>query len=218
MKKTVDAALTSTDINDITKAVEDIYGVYPDEISAEVSYITSGKLDLTLEDGVNSQDVLDKIEEAIAQQTNNHIKDVTVTIDPDTNEITYTIESDTFDKSTDNKSAVGSVSLDNIDGIVESALLPDDEIEVQIDFAIDGTNIDNATTSNDTFKDKYSEEWNVTASEDVITSSPTKMPSFMPSSSPTTFVPTTSMPSAAPSITGKFVCFLKSITYVNWLI
>jgi len=204
---TVTSTVSDEDTNDIVSDIADAYGVEDGDVEVSVQYITTGILNVSIEDSIPQFEALASLEAAISAVLGVHISDVTVSMNDD-NTITYSLSKDTYD---DVKLILNATSLDSFitlvnanlessdSSIVVDSATADNEIEVVISATVDTTDsigrmenlaevLRNLTESygfvNSTFEDMF------------ITSMPTMHP---------TETPLTSIPSTSPSLTGLIV-------------
>lgn len=94
MNQEVIASLTHEEIANIITSAEDTFGVYPDNVKAEVSYEITGAVSFEADETeINNQEIIALLQESIADTLNVHSSDVDITIDPETGVATYTIVS-----------------------------------------------------------------------------------------------------------------------------
>jgi hypothetical protein len=73
--------------------------LYPDNVDATVNYVTSGTIQMDLEEGFDVAEIEAIVKDSIADALGVHVNDIEVSIDPETNEITYKVKSQSFDDS-----------------------------------------------------------------------------------------------------------------------
>merc|ERR1711925_31312 len=79
--------------------VAKIYGVdSSSDVQAEVEYEVSGTLDVKFPSDVSDEEKIDALTEALSTSLGVHPKDIEITIDEETGEISYTISSDDLPK------------------------------------------------------------------------------------------------------------------------
>ena len=87
--------LSSSRIEELTKEVAEIYGVNSTiDVQAEVEYEVSGTLDVSFPEDVSDEEKIAALTEALSTSLDVHPKDIEITIDEETGEISYTISSD----------------------------------------------------------------------------------------------------------------------------
>ena len=206
--------LTTEEINEIIEDVEEEFDIYPGNVDVEVTYETSGTIALTLDENVDvdSEELEQALEESIAEILDIHVSDVDVEIDPETGDITYTITAENYDDSVDIQAQLQDpaviVSLndavsEDVAGISDVSVTPEYGVDVHVELIIDSTDATDIDGSLNNFTETYADEWDNVAGESVFISSvPTSKPITAPS-----MTPTTSIPSAQPTITGLIVNF-----------
>jgi len=87
--------MSTTEINQITSDLAEIYGVDRSEIETSVDYVTSGTLNITIPEGFADVEVIDLLQASISDVLGIHSSDVVVTID-DEGVVTYSASGNTF--------------------------------------------------------------------------------------------------------------------------
>lgn len=206
--------LTTEEINEIIEDVEEEFDIYPGNVDVEVTYETSGTIALTLDENVDidSEELEQALEESIAEILDIHVSDVNVEIDPETGDITYTITAENYDDSVDIQAQLQDPAViaslndavsEDVAGISDVSVTPEYGVDVHVELIIDSTDATDINGSLNNFTETYADEWDNVAGESVfIISAPTTKPTAAP-----IMQPTTSIPSAQPTITGLIVNF-----------
>ena len=205
--------LTTEEINEIIEDVEEELDIYPGNVDVEVTYETSGVINLALAEDVDfdSEELEQALEESIAEILDIHVSDVDVIIDEDTGDITYTITAENYDDSIDIQAqlqdpaviaSIGAAVSENIEGVSDVSVVPEYGVDVHVELIIDSTDAaDDITGSLTNFTESYADEWDsINAVSVFISSLPTRTPTGLPTIQPTSLIPT-----AQPSITGLIV-------------
>ena len=84
---------TSDEIDELTNKVSEIYNISESEISTDVDYVISGKLDLdNIPEDVSQEEIEEAVIASIAEELGVHPKDVEIiSIDMKTGEVVYEI-------------------------------------------------------------------------------------------------------------------------------
>lgn len=90
LEKSVSSSLTDDEIANIVTEAELIFGVFPGNVVPTISYETEGSI--TVQGDIND-DILDSIRESIAEVLDIHPSEVTLSVDPVTGEVEYTLTS-----------------------------------------------------------------------------------------------------------------------------
>merc|ERR1712050_360921 len=86
MTQLVSESLTEEEVNDIISNAEEVFGVYPGNVEAVVTYKTHGEIELEIEGELTpeeEEELISDLEESIADTLGIHTSDVVVTIDED---------------------------------------------------------------------------------------------------------------------------------------
>ena len=121
-------------------------------VNAEVSYIASGSMQLSIPEDSSEKDIANAITSTLADLLGVHPKDVVITsVNLETGEIEYDVSSDAFDEISDIQSNLDSLSIDNIEDSIQQTIPQvkvesssvDDNIEVDVTIVVDGSDADN---------------------------------------------------------------------------
>ena len=206
---TVTASTSATDkidaevIDDYISSVAGYYGVDTSDVIVSTTYGASGSMSMTIPSDVSEDELVDVITASIANSLGVHPQDVNVSVDMETGVVEFTVTSENF-----NDAAADQFDLSNdqykndiiatIENALPSVTVDDygisDDVVATIEFTVDA---DKATNDLTQAAFQTEELFSSFADVDVSTSYLTQAPTMIPSLSPTT-----SLPSAAPSITG----------------
>ena len=94
---------SENEINELTNKVSEIYNVSESEISTDVDYVISGKLDLdNIPENVSQETIEEAVIASIAEELGVHPKDVEIiSIDMKTGEVVYEISADDYEAAED---------------------------------------------------------------------------------------------------------------------
>ena len=124
MNKIVFETLTENEIADIITSAEDAFGVYPGDVQAEVSYDITGSMIIVADDSDYSEkEIVSSLQETIAETLNVHPSDVSISIDPESGIVTYSISSATAEEAALLQEALSGTTND----VISSAIV--DEID-----------------------------------------------------------------------------------------
>ena len=99
MQQPVITSLTEDEISEIISSAEDVFGVYPGNVVAEVTYNITGTFSLDAnEDEVSDEELISALKDSLAETLNIHPSDVEVSIDAVSGSATYTISSNSVDE------------------------------------------------------------------------------------------------------------------------
>jgi len=191
-------------INEFTTDLAEYYGVDEEDISVTATYSATGSMQVTIPSDVTEDEMVDAIISSIANSLGVHPSDVDVIVDMETGAVEFSVTSDSFGEASDNQFDLDSANFQN--GIIDAieTAVPDasvdqfevaDDINDSLEFTIDA---DEAT--NDLTQAAWQSEQLLSSfgDVDVETVYRTGAPSLRPS-----VTPTTSLLTAAPSITEK---------------
>ena len=201
--------VSSDEITDMTTAVIDSFDVSSTDVTADVDYVTSGSLQISVDDDTSESEVLDAVASSLAELLNVHPRDVEVlSVDLDSGEVLYEISAESYDDATSIQSALDSLRPEEIQDVVRHELPSADveNVNVDSDIAVDVTIVVDGSEAGSIGEAKRDVEtilnnqgYSVVTDVAIVTSDPTLSPTF-----------TTLVPSPAPSITGIVVSLTLS--------
>ena len=223
-------------VNDVTEeiseaiiadSIDDLaenYGISPADISSSVTYETSGVITIDVDsipEDLSEEELEEIIMSSLAEELDLHESNIAVDVDLESGEITYTISSDeltdvqgaqfALDSEQTQENIMNSIEED-VPGSDVTGVTVEDEIDATVEFIIDSDEAENDLVqaeyeSHQSLAENFD---NVAIETDYVTYAPT----FIPSTPPTTSIPT-----AQPSITGYGIDYLgESITSSEWII
>ena len=144
--------LTDADIESILNIAIDEFDVSNEDINAEVFYVTSATIHLSIPEETSEDEVVDALSSSLANLLGVHPRDIVVTsVDLETGEIEYEVSSETFSETSDIQSVLDLLSNDDIKESMQE-LLPsvtvesnnvDENIEVDVAIVVDGSDAGN---------------------------------------------------------------------------
>ena len=201
--------VSSDEITDMTTVVIDSFDVSSTDVTADVDYVTSGSLQISVDDDTSESEVLDAVASSLAELLNVHPRDVEVlSVDLDSGEVLYEISAESYDDATSIQSALDSLRPEEIQDVVRHELPSADveNVNVDSDIAVDVTIVVDGSEAGSIGEAKRDVEtilnnqgYAVVTDVAIVTSDPTLSPTF-----------TTLVPSPAPSITGIVVSLTLS--------
>ena len=148
VKNVVTEGLSVAEIENLQNVMIDSFDVSNEAVRAEVSYITSGIMELSIPEEISEDEIVDAVTSTLADLLGIHPKDVAVTsVNLETGEVEYEISSDIFSETTNIQSTLDSFSIDDIEELMVE-LLPsitidgnsvDENIEVDVSIVVDGS-------------------------------------------------------------------------------
>lgn len=99
MQQLVTEMLTDEEIDDIVTSAENSFGLFPENLAAEVSYDITGTIDITVNEDISDEDLIATLQDSISKSLNVHPSDVSVDIDAE-GVVGYTISSPTVEEAT----------------------------------------------------------------------------------------------------------------------
>ena len=156
LAKETDKSMTSAEITDLVHQTGISFGIAPEDIAADVSYSTSGVLDIVIPEGIEAKTVVKDLEESLAEVLDIHEKDINVEYDEITGEMTYTISSDKAENLTQiNPELENSVFADKLQESLENNVVVErisvGDIQADVAITIDGDKSANLDTVNYAF-------------------------------------------------------------------
>ena len=197
---------TSTEIDELTKKVAEIYNVSETDISTDVDYTVTGRLDLDdIPEDVTQEEVEEAVISSIAEELGVHPKDVEIiSIDMKTGEVIYAVKADDYETAeTLQEKLENAITAKDLEENIQELIpeikvdsnIVEEEIELDVTFVLDGSEVDSVKNGNEEFeREMKSEGFDSSTKVEIITSLPTQSPIII-----------TDIPSAAPSVTGLIV-------------
>ena len=194
--------LDQTTVDNYASDLAELYGVDLADVEVATSYTASGSMSISIPSDVSETDLIDTVTTSIAESLGVHPSEVEVTIDMETGSVDFTIVADNFSEAAGIQFDLENDQYqDEIIGSIETAL-PEisveeygvsDEVAASIEFTIDADDADNDLTQAAWQSEQLLSEFDVIVESGYVTHAPTLIP---------TQKPTTSLPSAAPTMTG----------------
>lgn len=140
------SSLADDEVLALEALVAQAYGVDINDITSIVEYIATGTLAVGIPDDVSSQDVIDELTVALATSLRIPTDSITLSLDPESGEISYSLTSPNFDETA---ALLDTLESDNIvDSLSEMMNLADvlrittdDDIVAQVDVIVNGDNV-----------------------------------------------------------------------------
>ena len=174
-----------------------------------MTYETTGSMTVDGTD-LTDEEVISALESALANELDVHPSDIEIIYDSDTGVATYTITSEDAESLIDIINEIERNDFEIItEGISIDSISPSANVIVDVDVSIDASGVSDADTIVDSVvRNLQTQDPNFTVEGAVqfITSAPSRVPTVSP-----TRTPSTSIPSAAPSISG----WVATITAMN---
>lgn len=98
MKKPVTASFTEKEIADLVKSAEKAFGLFPDNVKAEVRYDIMGTIAIETQEEVSNNDLIATLKYSVADSLNVHPSDVVIAMGSDSSLASYTISSDSVEE------------------------------------------------------------------------------------------------------------------------
>lgn len=202
----VTADLTSEQVDEITSQVFDSFNVNNSDASANIDYVSTGSVQISIDDKTSETEVIDAMISTLAEVLDIHPQDVTITsVDLETGEVIYEIASETYEETDFIKNQLDTIQIEDMEDIIED-ILPtaqltqiavNEDIEVDITIIVDGSESENiGQAKRDVEQILGNQGFGVSTDVAIVTPAPSVTPTF-----------TTKIPSPAPSITGIVVTF-----------
>lgn len=196
--------LTPEEISEITTAVTNSFEVDTNEVNAEVAYISTGSLEITVDVETSEDEFIDAVAATLAELLDIHPRDVTITsVNLENGEIEFEVASEMYDDASTIQSNLDLLQPDQIEDEIQTAIpsaqvvnvVANDEISADVTIIVDGSNGGNINDAKVAVTDILNEQgFDVNIDVAIVTAKPTASPTF-----------TTMIPSAMPSITGIVV-------------
>ena len=144
--------LTDADIESIMIIAIDEFDVSNEDIRAEVSYVTSAAIQLSIPEETSEDEVVQAVSSTLADLLGVHPRDIVVTsIDLETGEIEYEVSSEIFSETSNIQTVLDSLSSDDIEELMQEVIPSiavesnrvDENIEVDVSIVVDGSDAGN---------------------------------------------------------------------------
>ena len=201
--------LSSKELETMTETIKEQYGISDEEFVLETKYKVRGTLNVSLPEDIPIEEAFAILEESLSELLNIHPSQIELKLNED-GDVIYVISSDTFDDASTIQTELSTETfVSNLENDVQeeipsfelNTIIPATElgeIEVEVSITLDATNANKLDNADDVVQNMAKEQFdlNATILEYFLTAAPTRLPSA---------VPTTSIPSATPSLTGTVV-------------
>lgn len=202
---TLTTSLRESEITALLDIIAQGYDVDPEELTSVTEYVTSGVMIVDIPDTMSDDEAIDALTTTIAQSLGVDPNFLLLSLDPETNEITYLVTTNNFESSvavldelSDSEFAENIIT---VAGIVVNEIISNNDIVAEVNVIIDADDIDVPLQQAENVIDALlSDEYNSVIEMKYITSAPSTMPSIHPSDAPSSNVPT-----IKPTITGAVV-------------
>lgn len=191
-----------TILDDYTLNIANIYGINPNDVTPIVKYEATGSMIISIPESVTEEDIVDTLTSSIADALDIHPSNVAVNIDLDSGEVEFVIATEEFNEALGVQFDLEKVQTQNeiinsIENVIPSATIEEynisNDVTAMIEFTVDANESNNDLTQAAWKSEQLLSDFDVTVESKYLTYSPT----FFPSKSPTTSIPTRS-----PSLTG----------------
>ena len=195
----VTTAIDSNEIENYAASVAEYYGVEESDVTVTTSYETTGTLTMIIPNDVSENELVDVITENIAESLGVHPQEISVVVDMETGEVSFTISSDDyiganesqFELERDQDSIIAAIE-NAIPQITVEDLSISEDVDAIIEFTVDADEASNDLTQAAWRSEQLLSDFDVVVENNYVTKAPTLSPS------------NTLLPSFAPSITGRF--------------
>ena len=120
----ITSQLTEEDVTNLTGTVATAFNVSQGEdVTHEVSYVTSGSLTLDIAAGTEESDIVDAVTTSLAALLDVHSSDITVTsVDLESGVVEYEVASDTYSNTSVVQSKMASLTATSIEDKIQESL------------------------------------------------------------------------------------------------
>jgi hypothetical protein len=188
MQQLVTATLTDEDVSELVATVENTFGLFPDNVQAEIQYDIIGTIEIVADEEVSNEELASTLQDSIAASLNVHPSDVDINIDAD-GVVTYTISSATAEEASALQELLQDVSTNQaildeashtIPTISTIVVNPSFGVYADVSLIVDATNTDDIDMSIDEFRNLLDDQWSLDRKSVFITSTPSALPTSMP--------------------------------------
>jgi len=194
--------------------IAETYGVNVSDVSTFVGYTVSGSMVLDIPDDISQFELSDIVLTAVIETLGIHASDVNIDVNMDTGELSFTVTSESYIEASESAFYLETDAyVDEIIAAIETTLPDttirsfhvDDDIVAEIIFSVDVNDASEDPTAATFRIENLLDDFETEVDVSYITPGP----SFVPSTTPST-----SLPSHSPSITGS-VAIIELSTVVN---
>lgn len=152
MTSVVTEGLSDFEIDSMENITIDSFNVTGEAVNAQVSYIASGSMQLSVPENIIEDQLSDAITSTLADLLGVHPRNIVITlIDLETGEIEYDVSSDSFDETSDIQSNLDLLSLEEIEDSIQQTIpeieversTVNDDIKVDVTIVVDGSDSGN---------------------------------------------------------------------------
>lgn len=194
-------SIDPVEISNYTSDVADFYGVDLESVQAQISYTSSGTMSISIPNNITKEELINSIANTISESLSIHPSEVDVTIDMNAGEVEFSITSENYAEAIENKHAlrnpqrISSIieTIESINGAIVENYEVSNDITSSVEFTVDASDTSNDLTQAAWQSKQLLSDFDVVVESSYVTPAPTFDPSISP---------TTSLPSAAPSLTG----------------
>ena len=213
--QTTTREVSPDDVNYIEGVIAEAYGVDIAEVSSVTEYATTGSMTVSVPETVSEEKAISEITESMSAALGVPVESITVSLDVDSGEVTYTITSSSYDETVaivedlEDPATVETFGAES-DVVSFDSITPDARITAETIVILDADETTMSLVAAENYVEAVlGEEYSSTSEVTHVTSAPTGIPSFTPSMEPSSM-----LPSQSPSITGSVV-FIEMTTIVT---
>ena len=198
--------LNEEEVNDLESLVAQAYGVDTDEVTSVTEYVTAGTMVVDIPETISEEEALNELTNALASSLGVSEDRITLSLDPESGEVTYSVTTTDYDNTASVLDALQSPDLiddivTNTDVVSISDIIPSADIVAEVDVIVNGDEVDvPLQIAENTIDALLGDDYDTRMEVNFVTSAPTQTPSFVP-----TMAPTSTVPTMAPTITGSVV-------------
>lgn len=196
-------------IEDYTSNIAEFYGVDATDVTPVVTYETTGSMIVSIPENLSEEELAEVVTSSIADSLGVHPSNVAITIDMNSGEVEFVITTNDFSEASSLQfNLENGQNQDEIINSIENAIpsvtveeyIVSDDVIAMVGFTVDADEAENDLTQAAWQSEQFLSDFDVTVESEYITHAPTFVPSR---------IPTTSLPTQSPSITGNifFFCF-----------
>ena len=167
MSTTVTNDLNDDEIRELVQKVAEEYGVDTKDVFADINYEVSGGFTVENVDPSQVDDVVDTIKNSISQLTGVSVSEIAISYNGDSGEISYTIQSETYDESNSIQENISNdsfaneikTSLSDVDSHIDTTSpRVDESIVADINIIVDGKDTVDMDKATNNLGAKFSED------------------------------------------------------------
>ena len=142
----VTGELSDSDFLYLEEVVATAYGVPSEDVSSVTEYTTSGSMDVTIPSSTTEEEAVQALTDALAEALDVSVHAVTISINSETGDVTYSVTSTDYDDATKllatlEDESIGATLTDSTGVLTVASVLPDAAITAEVIISVDADEV-----------------------------------------------------------------------------